>query len=210
MEFIAFCPRTHAHRFGLQFILHFPHPLSLCQYFPALSLRSDTHNGQARILRHTYTTVTHSLQRCVASSRHASKCGLRVKATVELQKGTEEGKWRELAPQLLPSPPGMTLSAVIIRLVSREDPWLQRKKKGRESLGRKVCVLVCLYVCAGLISTSFNPPYPCTSYPHSPAKNQWQTPVKTEYLTFKAKSRGTYQLWIQPRAAFTDQTRPQR
>lgn len=147
MEFIAFCPRTHAHRFGLQFILHFPHPLSLCQYFPALSLRSDTHNGQARILRHTYTTMTHSLERCVASSRHASKCGLRVKATVELQKGPEEGKWRELAPQLLPSPPGMTLSAVIIRLLSREDPWLQRKKRkgipGEEGVCASVSVCVC-------------------------------------------------------------------
>lgn len=71
-------------------------------------------------------------------------------------------------------------------------PLTPKEKKGRESLGRKVCVLACLYVCAGFISTSFNPPYPCTPYPHSPAKNQWQTPVKTEYLTFKAKSRGTY------------------
>lgn len=90
----------------------------------------------------------------------------------------------------------MTLSAVVIRLVSREGPGSGRNARERESLGREVCACMCAQVCCRIRYTPFNPPHPHppqpASHPHLSLNiiHSSANPFKKSYLTFKAESRG--------------------
>lgn len=164
MEFIAFCPRTRTHWFGLWFILYFPPSLSLRLYFiPSHILDTQRYSITVTKRLHTNTEADEWDQENTHqhSHAHARTYRLQVKGKLCLQKKGSERKrnfkgtlrGNELATLqyvtyaslsslsesfTTPNDPRCSCNS----LSKQGGPWLGRNGREGSPLGREVCVFV--------------------------------------------------------------------
>lgn len=167
MEFIAFCPRTHAHWFGLWIIPYFPRSLSLCQYFS--SLPAQTHIMDIQRYSITVSRQLHTEPKADEWSRnghqtththtHIYKYCLQVKGNLCSQKRIGKKKWNfkdRLWGHELATLHYVTHSPLSESFTTSDDPLCSRNSLGKQGgprLGKGVPGErgVCMYVCASVL-----------------------------------------------------------